>query len=199
MFKRYKSPLEKEVSSFESQQGSVATQAVRHPMSRAEAPPRIFNEGNVAHSSPYSPVSPYCNAHPLRNAQEMTTEQHQPENLEAADELSLRDEEPDTTLGKGVVFKGELTFERLLRIDGQFEGELVSDGKLIIGPSGVVKSNIKMQEAIIEGKVEGNISVVKRLELRCQAEVYGDIEAGVLSVDEGVTIMGSVAVAPSKT
>src|SRR5947209_20556868 len=42
-------------------------------------------------------------------------------------------EEPETTLGEGVTFKGELTFERLLRIDGTFEGELLSQGKVIIG------------------------------------------------------------------
>jgi cytoskeletal protein CcmA (bactofilin family) len=103
-------------------------------------------------------------------------------------------EEPDTTLGEGVVFKGQLSFKRLLRIDGQFEGELISEGKLVVGPTGVVKSNVKMREAIIEGVVEGNICVQEKLELRANARIIGDIEARFLIVDEGVTLLGHVCV-----
>lgn len=105
-------------------------------------------------------------------------------------------EEPETTLGEGVVFRGELSFERLLRIDGVFEGELISQGKVIVGPKGKVKANLNLREAIIEGKVEGNITVSERLELRGAAVVHGDIEAKLLSVDEGVTILGRLNVQP---
>jgi cytoskeletal protein CcmA (bactofilin family) len=107
-------------------------------------------------------------------------------------------EKPETTLGKGVHFKGTLSFKRLLRIDGTFEGELISDGKVIIGPTGVVKSNITMTEAIIEGYVEGNITAKDRLEIRGEAQVHGNIIAKVLSIDEGATIAGHVHVTPNK-
>jgi cytoskeletal protein CcmA (bactofilin family) len=107
-------------------------------------------------------------------------------------------EEPETTLGEGVTFRGELTFERLLRIDGTFEGELISQGKVIVGPRGKVKANLSLREAIVEGKVEGNITVEERLELRGEACVNGDITAKLLSVDEGVSICGHVNVTPSK-
>ncbi len=105
-------------------------------------------------------------------------------------------EEPETTLGVGVTFRGELTFERLLRIDGTFEGELISKGKVVVGPKGRVKADLHLQEAIIEGRVEGNITVVERLELRGEAIVIGDISAKLLSVDEGVSITGLVTVDP---
>lgn len=108
-------------------------------------------------------------------------------------------EEPETTLGEGVIFRGELTFERLLKIDGTFEGELISQGKIIVGPKGKVKANLNLKEAIIEGKVEGNITVQERVELRGEAIVIGDIEAKLLSVDEGVSINGNVRVNPSLT
>ena len=103
-------------------------------------------------------------------------------------------EEPETTLGEGVTFRGELTFERLLRIDGTFEGELISKGKVIVGPKGQVKADLNLREAIIEGKVEGNITVEERLELRGTASVTGDITAKLLSVDEGVTLCGQVTI-----
>ena len=172
MFKRYKSPMEQDSHSYTA----TATEETARPSSYQEAPPRIYTE-EAPTKTPYTPTASYTEPTP------------QPKEVE--------NHEPDTTLGKGVAFKGELTFERFLRIDGNFEGELVSDGKLHVGPSGTVKSNITMSEAIIEGVVEGNINVTGRLELRSQAEVQGDIEAGTLSVDEGVTIVGNVCVTPN--
>jgi cytoskeletal protein CcmA (bactofilin family) len=109
---------------------------------------------------------------------------------------SLDIDEPETVLGEGVVIKGQLRFRRFLRIDGEFEGELISEGKLIIGPTGVVRSHITLREAIIEGRVEGNITVKERLEVRGEAKIYGNIQARLLTIDEGAVVMGQVAVKP---
>lgn len=38
--------------------------------------------------------------------------------------------------------QGELSFERLLRVDGSFKGHLVSTGDLVIGATGVIRGNI---------------------------------------------------------
>jgi cytoskeletal protein CcmA (bactofilin family) len=108
----------------------------------------------------------------------------------------MHEESPETTLGAGVTFRGQLSFERFLRIDGSFEGELLSQGKVIVGPTGKVKANLNLREAIIEGSVEGNITVQEKLELRGEAVVKGDIQAKSLCVDEGVTISGYVLVTP---
>ena len=101
-----------------------------------------------------------------------------------------REEEPETIIDAHVEIKGSLRFKKFLRIDGTFEGELHSTGKLIIGPTGSVKANIDLEEAFISGKITGNITVKKRLVLRGKAEVTGDITAPVISVDEGVSIVG---------
>lgn len=106
-----------------------------------------------------------------------------------------REEEPETVIAANVEIKGSLRFHKLLRIDGVFEGELQSSGKLIIGPTGSVKADIDLEEAFISGKVTGNITVKKRLVLRGKAEITGDITAPLLSVDEGVSIIGILNVA----
>ncbi len=106
----------------------------------------------------------------------------------------VHEEVPETTLGEGVSFRGELAFERLLRIDGSFEGSLRSQGKIIIGKQGKVKAHLNLREAIIEGVLEGNITVQERLELRGAASIRGDIKAQSLVVDDGVSIMGVVQV-----
>jgi cytoskeletal protein CcmA (bactofilin family) len=105
---------------------------------------------------------------------------------------SLEAEEPETVIGEHVTIKGTISFEHLLRVDGTFEGELESQGNLIIGPTGFVKANINLNEAFIAGKVRGNITVKERLVLRGRAEIRGDITAPLLSIDEGVSIIGGV-------
>ena len=111
---------------------------------------------------------------------------------------SLEIEEPETILGEGVVIKGQLKFRRYLRIDGEFEGELISEGKLVVGPNGVVRSNIDLREAVIEGRIEGNVTTKERLELRGEAKVFGNIQTKLLSIDEGVTVIGQVIVRPQE-
>jgi cytoskeletal protein CcmA (bactofilin family) len=179
MFKRYKSPYE---SGGAPAVMEPESQPRRAPRYGDEAPPRIFDQRPAADAAtpPVMPTEPAVERPMVREPAPM--------HLDA--------EQPETTLGRGVVFKGTLNFSRLLRIDGHFEGDLISDGKLIVGPTGVVKSNIRLTEAIIEGVVEGNISARERVELRGDAKVVGNIESRSLSVDEGVTLIGHVKVRP---
>jgi len=151
---------------------------------------RIFEHNN---RTPTTEVNPQ--PHLFTPETPVSYDSNEEEQVDARS-MILPSEEPETTLGEGVSFNGNLTFQRLLRIDGHFEGELSSDGKLVVGPTGVVKSNIDLNEAIIEGIVEGDITVKERLELRGEAQVHGDIKASVLSVDEGVSIIGHVTIMP---
>ena len=118
-----------------------------------------------------------------------------PHAFEVTEEAPKEDEEPETIIASGVSIKGTMSFQKLIRIDGSFEGELLSSGKLIVGPTGSVKANINLEEAFISGKVTGDITVKSRLVLRGRAEVRGDIVAPLISVDEGVSIIGILNIA----
>jgi cytoskeletal protein CcmA (bactofilin family) len=104
---------------------------------------------------------------------------------------------PEITIGTNVTVTGKIAFQREICVNGVFEGEFEGRGKIIIGPEGFVKADIELDEAEISGKVEGNITVKYRLILRGNAEVKGNITAPLLSVDEGVSIMGQVYVTAS--
>ncbi|CAM9781373.1 unnamed protein product, partial [Heterosigma akashiwo] len=109
---------------------------------------------------------------------------------------NLLDESPETVIGPRVKISGDLEFERLLRVDGTFEGTLISKGDLIIGPNGCVKGDIKdMQELLIDGKVIGNIQVEK-IDLRDRAVVHGDITAKSVRMDPTVVVCGRLNVHP---
>lgn len=152
---------------------------------------KLFDEETEASSPVYEnladrPPNPF--AADLMNAFE-------PRAFETAEEENKEDEEPETIIAPGVSIEGTMSFQKLVRIDGNFEGELLSSGKLIVGPTGSVKANINLEEAFISGKVVGDITVKKRLVLRGRAEVRGDVTAPLLSVDEGVTIVGTLKIA----
>lgn len=101
----------------------------------------------------------------------------------------------ETVLSEGVAVKGELHFEKQLRINGCFEGSLHAQGKVIIGPTGVVKGDIHLDEAIIYGRVVGNITVNK-LTIGPIAQIVGNIHAQHLDFQKGAKLVGHVDIDP---
>ena len=97
-------------------------------------------------------------------------------------------------LANDVEIKGSIKFSHDLIIDGRIEGEVHSDGSLTVGENANIKGEIKTRTVIIFGKVEGNITVQERCELKSNAILVGDITAGTLSIEEGATFMGQSSV-----
>jgi cytoskeletal protein CcmA (bactofilin family) len=93
-------------------------------------------------------------------------------------------------LSSDVEIKGSLKFSNDLVIDGKIEGEINSDGSLTVGENARVKGEIRTKSCIVFGKVEGNITVLDRCELKTTAELVGDVKAKTLSIEEGAAFMG---------
>ena len=95
-------------------------------------------------------------------------------------------------VGDVVNFTGEVCFKSMLRIDGQFSGNVTSpDGTLIISTGAqVTKAEIKVAVAKINGTVEGNIVASKELVLGRTANVRGHLAAPALVVEEGAQLNG---------
>lgn len=93
----------------------------------------------------------------------------------------------ETGMQGNVKFSGPVN----LRISGKFEGELESEGVLIISEKADVKAKIiKGEDIKIVGKVVGDIVGTKRVELSTPAKVVGDIKTPILVVNEGVMLKG---------
>ncbi len=110
-----------------------------------------------------------------------------------------RDESPYTTLGKDTEFEGTLRFKEGLKIEGKFNGDISSEGYLIIGKTGEVKAEIAVGSIIVEGKITGNIVASDLVELRSSAELRGDITASKLKIEEGVVFVGKSDVQPNNS
>jgi cytoskeletal protein CcmA (bactofilin family) len=94
-------------------------------------------------------------------------------------------------LGKDTRFKGTLTFNGTVRIDGHFTGEISSNGSLIVGKEGKVEANIHISQLLISGEIHGNIIADQRIEIHPPGRVIGDIQAPTVVIDEGGTFEGN--------
>ena len=100
----------------------------------------------------------------------------------------------DAVLGENSYFKGFLSFEGIVRIDGRFDGEIKTEGDIIIGQRGRLKANLAASNIVIGGKLHGNITAYQRLELQLGGEVVGDIRTRSLVSTEGVILKGNCLV-----
>jgi cytoskeletal protein CcmA (bactofilin family) len=101
-------------------------------------------------------------------------------------------------LGADVEIKGNLKFAGELTLEGKLEGEIQTEGTLNLGDTAVVNGNINAQSVIVRGKVNGNINAREKIEIKAKAELFGDIRASKLVVEEGVTFVGRTEVNPNK-
>lgn len=96
----------------------------------------------------------------------------------------------NTVLGVGASFRGTLMVTGTLRIDGEFEGDILHCERLEIGEHGVMRSDIEVKEAMVQGRVYGNIRALGTLEMKAGARVEGDVAAMSVIIEPGVYYTG---------
>lgn len=99
-----------------------------------------------------------------------------------------------TVIGQGTVLRGELQAAGPVRVLGSVEGQVSCTSELHIGPSAQVSASVEAETVVVEGRVQGDILARQRLQLGPKANVQGDITSGALTVAEGATFVGRVAV-----
>jgi cytoskeletal protein CcmA (bactofilin family) len=105
-------------------------------------------------------------------------------------------QEYPTVLGPDANFKGEMSFEKGLRLMGRFEGKMNTPGRLHIAKEARMQADVDCGALIVEGDVKGNLSANDRIELKSTARYEGDLRASKLTVDEGAVFNGHVTVGP---
>lgn len=97
------------------------------------------------------------------------------------------------SIGKSVVFKGELSGSEDLIVEGAVEGKIeLREHVLTVGAHGKIKAEINAKIVIVLGEVVGNITASEKLDIRNSGSVEGDIVAPVVSIAEGAHLRGSV-------
>lgn len=99
-------------------------------------------------------------------------------------------EDVSAFVGKGVTFKGIITYSGTVRIDGTLDGEIHTEGILLVGEEAVITAKVTAGTIICKGKITGDIHAKEKIKLRAPAVLNGGIKTPVLSIEEGVVING---------
>ena len=88
--------------------------------------------------------------------------------------------------------KGVLRFDSVLQINGSFDGEIHSGGRLLVGEDGKVCAKIQVGSAVIGGTVRGDIKATDSVEMLATARVIGDVGTARLIVADGAVFEGEL-------
>ena len=101
-----------------------------------------------------------------------------------------------TILGPDANFKGELSFDKGMRIHGKLEGKVTTPGRLHVAKDAKLLADVEAGSILLEGDVKGNLAASDRIELKNNARYEGDLRASKLVVEEGAVFSGHVTVGP---
>src|SRR6266576_2525317 len=97
-----------------------------------------------------------------------------------------------TTIGAGLSVKGELRGRGPVTVLGQFEGDIVLDGTLHVGPEARVDANITARVIVIAGVVRGNLSADTRVEILPTGALTGTVKSGSFTAADGARVKGEI-------
>jgi len=106
----------------------------------------------------------------------------------------IPDNPVDTSINRvveGTSIKGDIRCESNIRIDGIFVGDLVTKGRLVVGPNGKLEGTVICQNAELEGQIKGKIQVQQLLTLKSTAKVEGEVITDKLAIEPGANFSGS--------
>jgi len=94
-------------------------------------------------------------------------------------------------IGEGATIKGEITEENEITVNGSVDGDIQCKN-LIIGKTGSIKGNIKVETLYIEGSIEGEINIKDLLKILSSGYVSGKVSYGSLQINEGARLLGEI-------
>ncbi len=92
----------------------------------------------------------------------------------------------------GMNIVGDCETDGTIRIEGRVEGSVRAGKSVVVGRGGEVVGDIITQDAIISGRVSGNIAAESRLELQATCDIQGEIRSRRVQLDEGARFNGQI-------
>jgi len=105
----------------------------------------------------------------------------------------------NTVIGQSILVKGNLQGDEDLTVQGRIEGSVQLTKTLIIEPSGVVKADVSVCNAVISGVMVGNLTATDSVEISETGRMVGDIQAPRMIITEGALFKGQVDMGDVKT
>jgi cytoskeletal protein CcmA (bactofilin family) len=102
-----------------------------------------------------------------------------------------------SVLGPSLRFRGELSAQEDLIIQGSVEGSITHTQSLTVGTDGSMKGDIRARVIVIDGKVEGDLYATESVNIRATAKVKGNVFAPRVGITEGAFFQGQIEMQPS--
>ncbi len=104
-------------------------------------------------------------------------------------------------IAQGTNIVGDIVSTSAFRIDGTIEGNIKTEGKVVIGKTGSISGTLEGVNVDIEGEFSGKLIIKGTLSLKSSAVISGDVQVNKLAVEPGATfnatcVMGSVKSLP---
>lgn len=93
-------------------------------------------------------------------------------------------------LGKGTEFDGKLMFSGSVRIDGEFKGEILGGGTLVVGEGAKIEANVVVDNLVVNGYVRGSIEARERIEVYSTGKLLGNVKTAIFVIQEGAVFEG---------
>ena len=91
---------------------------------------------------------------------------------------------PDSTVS------GKLSYNRPVKIDSRFSGEVKASDLLVVGPNARVDAHVSARHLQLEGKLVGNVRVIGCFEIMSGGHFQGEVKAGELKLYPGAVFEG---------
>lgn len=95
-------------------------------------------------------------------------------------------------IAAGTTVLGDVEASGVLRVEGAINGSSVRADVVILGAGGVIAADVHTREAVIAGRIEGEMTAAERLELQSSAVVDGTVTTPVLVVHDGAVVRGTM-------
>lgn len=100
------------------------------------------------------------------------------------------DDTYNTIIGVGSSLRGTLMVDGTLRVDGDFDGDLLNCDRLEVGPHGCVRVDVHVREAVVAGQMHGSVQAEDKVELITGAKMFGDLTCRRVIIEDGVHFSG---------
>jgi cytoskeletal protein CcmA (bactofilin family) len=104
------------------------------------------------------------------------------------------EQEMTAHVGASTEFKGILCYDGTIRIDGKVDGEIHTEGVLLIGRTAVIRATVRAKSIVSCGTIIGNVAATEKIALLEPAVLQGSVTTPLLSMETGVRFRGSLAV-----
>ena len=105
--------------------------------------------------------------------------------LQKKDELPIK-----AYLGADALFKGALTFEGTVRIDGKFEGVVNTKDTLVIGETGDMRADVEVGTLVCKGSLKGTVVASKKIEMHPASKITGNVQTPAVNIELGAVLDG---------